>query len=62
MSYADDLAKLKRSVRAYAAGQRKNPPRMLSCCVCSASPAPMTRFGPRCERHRPGPPIGGGEE
>lgn len=54
MSYAEDLAKLKRAAaRAKARGGKTKY--NLVCCVCNAKPAPMTRFGPRCEKHAPDP-------
>ena len=54
MSYESDLAKLKRAAKSHAARLRRKLPDY-GCCVCSARPAPLTRFGPRCEAHRPTP-------
>jgi len=63
VSYASDLAKLKRAVVAHERGQRKSPPRFFSCCVCPSNvpraPTVETRFGPRCERHMPADSDGG---
>lgn len=52
MSYASDLRRLKRAAAAHS--QRSKAGRLV-CTVCSSSPAPMTRFGPRCPKHRPLP-------
>lgn len=49
MTYASDLAKLKRSTARNKKGPRPNLP----CSVCGARPSPQTRFGPRCLKHRP---------
>lgn len=52
-AYEVELERLKRAAARYTARSRTV---VLVCCVCSAKPAPETRFGPRCEKHRPADP------
>lgn len=52
--YDENLARLKRAAARQAAHSKVV---QFACSVCSAKPAPMTRFGPRCERHRPAPEL-----
>jgi hypothetical protein len=63
VSYAAELAKLKRALREYERGKRKTPPRFSGCSVCPEKngrrPTVETRFGPRCEEHLPAPPPPG---
>lgn len=53
MTYNDELRRLKRATLAAQKRFDRRQVQLLACCVCSARPAPMTRFGPRCEEHRP---------
>jgi hypothetical protein len=52
LSYFEELARLRRATKRAQRSFRSKIVN-LSCCVCNATPAPMTRFGPRCQEHAP---------